>query len=286
MDGASDGAEGRDEDVTLMGDGGEDAGLDADADGDDNPAKGDADPDADDAGEHDDAKKEKIPEHAQKMFEKRIGKLTARAKTAEERAERAETENKSLRERVEAEDAEVVLDVARNLGVLADTLPKGAAKGMEQLRFAQNAVERLQEAIEDATGDEVDIDGKQYSKSDVRAKLKEWRTTEKRLSSMYGGVEAQARKEMMEIIRLGREAKKANWKPGSKEQPKPKEEPPKKPGTPRQSEADPDEEPASRVRGSDKGRREATDSRDDGEPFSLEKFYEEQEKAKPKTGRK
>ena len=270
-------------DAGLMGGGGEDAELDTETDADGKP-----DADADDPGEHDDAKKEKIPEHAQKMIDKKIGKLVGRAKTAEERAERAESELKGLRERVDAEDAEIVLDVARNLGVLAETLPKGAAKGMEQLRFAQNAVETLQEKLEDATGDEVEIDGKNYSKADVRAKLKEYRSMEKRLSSMYGGIEAQARKDMMEIIRLGQQAKKANWKPGSKvEAVKPKEEPPKKQRTEdggRRSDVD-DDEPASRVRGAEEGRRGADDSRGDDEPFSLERFYEEQEKAK-KSGRK
>lgn len=266
-------------DAGLMGGGGEDAEpvIDADAEGDFDP-----DADADDPGEHDDAKKEKIPEHAQKMIDKKIGKLVGRAKTAEERAERAESELKGLRERVDAEDAEIVLDVARNLGVLADTLPKGAAKGMEQLRFAQNAVETLQEKLEDATGDEVEIDGKNYSKADVRAKLKEYRSMEKRLSSTYGGVEAQARKETLDLIRLGQQAKKAGWKPGSKDAVKPKDEPK---GKPLPGQSTPDDEPASRVRGADEGRRGADDSRGDDEPFSLERFYEEQEKAK-KSGRK
>ena len=270
-------------DAGLMGGGGEDADLDTETDADGKP-----DADADEPGEHDDAKHEKLPEKVQKMLDKRIGKEVGKRKTAEERAERAESELKGLRERVDAEDAEIVLDVARNLGVLAETLPKGAAKGMEQLRFAQNAVETLQEKLEDATGDEVEIDGKNYSKADVRAKLKEWRNTEKRLSSTYGGVEAQARKDMMEIIRLGQQAKKANWKPGS---PLPGQSTPKaeaaakKTGTPRQGEADPDDEPASRVRGAEEGRRGADDSRGDDEPFSLERFYEEQEKAK-KSGRK
>lgn len=273
-------------DAGLMGGGGEDAGDQRSEDGDQMSKDGDQkSEDGDD--QHDDAKNEKLPEKVQKMLDKRIGKEVSKRKTAEERAERAESELKSLRERVDAEDAEIVLDVARNLGVLAETLPKGAAKGMEQLRFAQNAVETLQEKLEDATGDEVEIDGKNYSKADVRAKLKEYRSMEKRLSSTYSGVEAQARKDMMEIIRLGQQAKKANWKPGSKvEAVKPKDEPPpKKTGTPRQGEADPDDEPASRVRGAEEGRRGADDSRSDDEPFDLVKYYEEQDKAK-KSGRK
>ena len=275
MDGASDGAKGHENDGTLMGDGGEDAKLETETDEDGKPET-----DVEEEEQHDDAKHEKLPEKVQKMLDKRIGKEVGKRKTAEERAERAESELKGLRERVDAEDAEIVLDVARNLGVLADTLPKGAAKGMEQLRFAQNAVETLQERLEDATGDEVEIDGKNYSKADVRAKLKEWRATEKRLGSMYGGVEAQARKEMMEIIRLGQEAKKAKWKPGSSEAVKPKEEPPKK------KTVTDDNEPASRVRGAEDGRRGADDSREDGEPFDLVKYYEDEDKAKKKTGHK
>jgi prefoldin subunit 5 len=263
MDGASDGAEGHDKDGTLMGDGGEDAGLETET-----QEEGKPETDVEEEGEHDDAKKEKLPPHVQEQVNKRIQKLDGKRKSAEERAERAETELKGLRERVDSEDSEVVLDVARNLGVLADALPKGAAKGMEQLRFAQSAVERLQETLEDATGDEVDIDGKSYSKADVRAKLKEWRATEKRLSSMYGGVEAQARKDMLEIFRLGQQAKRANWKPGSKEQPKPKDEPQKKAKeTPRQGEADPNDEPVSRVRGGQDGEREPGKAR--SKPYSL-----------------
>jgi len=276
MDGASDGAEGHDKDGTLMGDGGEDAGLETET-----QEEGKPETDVEEEGEHDDAKKEKLPPHVQEQVNKRIQKLDGKRKSAEERAERAEGELKSLRERVDAEDSEVVLDVARNLGVLADALPKGAAKGMEQLRFAQSAVERLQETLEDATGDEVDIDGKSYSKADVRAKLKEWRATEKRLSSMYGGVEAQARKDMLEIFRLGQQAKRANWKPGSKEQPKPKDEPQKKAKeTPRQGEADPNDEPVSRVRGGQDGEREPGKAR--SKPFSLVGFFEEQEEVKAK----
>lgn len=275
MAGASDGAEGHEEDGTLMGDGGEGAGLEAEAGEEGEPSGANAE----EEGEHDEAEKDKLPKHVQEKLDKRIGKEVGKRKTAEERAERAEAELKGLRERVDAEDSEVVLDVARNLGVLAETLPKGAAKGMEQLRFATSAVERLQEALEDATGDEVEIEGKPYSKADVRAKLKEWRSQEKRLNSMYGGVEAQARKEMMEIIRLGQQAKKANWKPGSKEVAKPTEAPPKK-----KTVMD-DDEPASRVRGSDNGGREASDSRDEG-PLDLVDFYEQKDKATAKTGRK
>jgi hypothetical protein len=279
MEGLMDGANGgednsHEEDAGLMAGGGKDADLELDAD-----SEGKPDADADDPDEHEDAKKEKIPEHAQKMIDKKIGKLVGRAKTAEERAERAEGELKSLRERVDSEDSEVVLDVARNLGVLADALPMGAAKGMEQLRFAQSAVERLQETLEDATGYEVDIDGKSYSKADVRAKLKEWRATEKRLSSMYGGVEAQARKDMLEIFRLGQQAKRANWKPGSKEQPKPKDEPQKK-AAPKQESADEKDEPVSRVRGGQDGEREPGKAR--SKPFSLVGFFEEQEEGKAK----
>jgi hypothetical protein len=274
MDGASDGAEGHDKDGTLMGDGGEDAALETET-----QEEGKPETDVEEEGEHDDAKKEKLPPHVQEQVNKRIQKLDGKRKSAEERAERAEGELKSLRERVDAEDSEVVLDVARNLGVLADALPKGAAKGMEQLRFAQDAVERLQETLEDATGDEVEINGKSYSKSDVRAKLKEWRATEKRLSSMYGGVEAQARKDMLEIFRLGQQAKRANWKPGSKEQPKPKDEPQKK-AAPKQEAAEEKDEPVSRVRGGQDGEREPGKAR--SKPFSLVGFFEEHEEAKAK----
>jgi hypothetical protein len=278
MDGASDGAEGHDNDGTLMGDGGED-GADQNSEVGSQESEDAADG-TDEADEnHDDAKKEKLPPHVQEQVNKRIQKLDGKRKSAEERAERAEGELKSLRERVDAEDSEVVLDVARNLGVLADALPKGAAKGMEQLRFAQDAVERLQETLEDATGDEVEINGKSYSKSDVRAKLKEWRATEKRLSSMYGGVEAQARKDMLEIFRLGQQAKRANWKPGSKEQPKPKDEPQKK-SAPKQEAADEKDEPVSRVRGGQDGEREPGKAR--SKPFSLVGFFEEHEEAKAK----
>jgi hypothetical protein len=98
---------------------------------------------------------------------------------------------------------------------------------------------------------------------------------------MYGGVEAQARKDMLEIFRLGQQAKRANWKPGSKEQPKPKDEPQKKAKeTPRQGEADPNDEPVSRVRGGQDGEREPGKAR--SKPFSLVGFFEEHEEAKAK----
>lgn len=279
MDGASDGAESRDEDVTLMGDGGEDAGSE---DGDQSSEDGDGSEDGDQSDDqHDDAKKEKLPAHVQEMINKRIGKEVGKRKTAEERATALESELKSLRERADAEDADIVLDAAREFGIVADVLPKGSAKGMEQLRQAARAVETLQDALEDANGDEVEIEGKTYAKADVRAKLKEWRATEKKLNSMYGGVEAQAKKEMMDLFRLGQQAKKAGWKPGQKQEPtKPKDTPQKK-KAPEAEEPEGDEDaPPSRVRGGGDGRRESEVSRK--QPSSLRDFFAMQDKPKRK----
>lgn len=230
---------------------------------------------------HDEAKNEKLPDKVQKMVDKRIGKLVGRAKTAEERAERAETEAKSLRERVDAEDADIVLTAAKQFGVVAELLPKGAAEGMAKLSQAREAVEQLENILDLEDGNEVTVDGKSYERKEVKKALIAHRTMVKSLEPKFGKFEQQAKDAMLEIFRLGQQAKKAGWKPGQKQETTvPKKVDPAKAKAKETDDPD-DEAPPSRVRGREAdGGRGAEQPRD--RPFSLGGFFAEQEEAKAK----
>jgi len=263
-------------DVTAGEDGqGNDGADDIQAGGEDGKAKVTevADDDHDDAGDEKD--QHKLPEKVQAMVDKRIGKIVGKQKAAEERATLAETELKELRGRVDADDAEIALTAARDLGVLPEVIGKGQAEGMINLRKAKTNVKYLERALEDAEGDEITIGGNTYTKKQVKESLRGYRDDVENLEPKYGGLEHEAKKKMLAIMRLGQQAERAGWKPGQKpsEAVKPGTDVKPKPKTIA------DDEPPARVR-----RREESDVSREGTPGeSLESFFERQEKDKAKA---
>ena len=235
------------------------------------------DEDLDPDGSHDEPEKDhqKLPEKVQKMVDKRIGKEVGKRKTAEERATLAETELKELRGRVDADDAEIALSAARDLGVLPEVIGKGQAEGMMNLRKAKANAKYLERALEDADGDEIEINGKTYTKKQVRESLRGYRDDVENLEPKYGGLEHEAKKKMLAIMRLGQQAEKAGWKPGQKpaEAVKPSDEVKPKPKTIA------DDEPPARVRRL--AEKDVSREADQGE--SLEEMFNRMEKEKAKT---
>lgn len=225
--------------------------------------------------QHDDAKGEKLPEKIQKMLDKRIGKEVGKRKTAEERATLAETELKELRGRVDADDAEIALTAARDLGVLPEVIGKGQAEGMINLRKAKTNVKYLERALEDAEGDEITIGGNVYTKKQVKESLRGYRDDVENLEPKYGGLEHEAKKKMLAIMRLGQQAERAGWKPGQKPAEAVKPSTDVKPAPKKIAD---DEQPA-RVRRRD----EADVGRDEKPGESLESFFDRQEKDKAKA---
>ena len=157
-----------------------------------------------------------LNEKQQAAFNKFRDKEVAKRKSAEDRATAAEDEAKSLRERVNSEDGECVLAAAQACGVMPEMLGAADAKGLTDLARVKGNVRALENALEDADGDEVIIDGATYTKAQVKASLRGWRDKSDALEKRFGGVEAKARERALEVWKLGVAAKKAGWKPGQK----------------------------------------------------------------------
>jgi hypothetical protein len=160
----------------------------------------------------------RLTEKQQAAVDKRIGKEVAKRKSLEERATQAETELKTLRERADAEDADIVLNAASEFGVLPEVIGKGQAEGMLNLRKAKQNEKILRRALDRAEGDEVTIAGETYTRKQVKESLYGYEEQVERLEPKYGGVEREAKKRMLEIVRLGQAAVRAGWKPGSPRQ--------------------------------------------------------------------
>ena len=220
-------------------------------------------------------KSEKWTDKQQAVFNKRIGKIVGKQKAAEERATLAETELKELRGRVDADDAEIALTAARDLGVLPEVIGKGQAEGMINLRKAKTNVKYLERALEDAEGDEITIGGNAYTKKQVKESLRGYRDDVENLEPKYGGLEHEAKKKMLAIMRLGQQAERAGWKPGQKPAEAVKPSADVKPAPKKIA----DDEPPARVR-----RRDETDVGRDSKPGeSLESYFDRQEKEKAKA---
>lgn len=242
----------------------------------------DTDEEIDDHDEPGEDDQHKLPEKIQKQVDKRIGKEVAKRKVMEERATQAETELKALRERVDADDADTVLQAAREFNVLPEVIGKGQAQGMLDLRRAKQNVKALGRALEETDGDEITLQGETYDRKSVKKALFDYWDEVERLEPKFGHLEHEAKKAMLEIVRLGQAAKRAGWKPGQKaaaETPtavKPKPEAARKPV------AD-DDEPPARVRkaeGSERNRGQDSGGRREGE--SLADYFDRIDKDKAK----
>jgi len=229
----------------------------------------------------------KLTEKQQAAVDKRIGKEVAKRKALEERATQAETELKSLRERADAEDADVVLNAANEFGVLPEVIGKGQAEGMLNLRRAKENQKFLRRALDRADGDEITIQGETYTRKQVKDSLYGYEEQVERLEPKFGGVEREAKKRMLEIVRLGQAAAKAGWKPGAPRQGAalPGEAVPKQPAKPPAGagHSQDDDEPPARVRTGEKaGKGREQDSGGLREGESLSQYYDRLEREKAK----
>jgi hypothetical protein len=224
----------------------------------------------------------KLPEKIQKQVDKRIGKEVAKRKVLEERATQAETELKALRERVDADDADTVLQAASEFNVLPEVIGKGQAQGMLDLRRAKQNVKALGRALEETDGDEIILQGKTYDRKSVKKALFDYRDEVERLEPKFGHLEHEAKKAMLEIVRLGQAAKRAGWKPGQKAAAETPTAVKPKPEAARKPEED-DDKPPARVRkaeGSERSREQDSGGRREGE--SLADYFDRIDKDKAK----
>ncbi len=250
--------------------------------------QGESDPDLDEQGEHDEPKKKnqpKLPEDIQAQVDRRIGKEVAKRKQIEERATQAETELKELRERVDADDADIVFQAASEFNILPEVIGKGQAAGMLELRRAKQNVKALERALDGAEGDEITIQGKTYDRKTVKQSLYDYRDDVERLEPKFGGIERDAKKRMLDIMRLGQAAQRAGWKPGQKAAAEPEKVQKAKPDASRKPESEDDDVPPARVRqvaGNVRGQEKDSGGRLPGESLAAYFDRQEREKAKPR----
>jgi hypothetical protein len=279
------GEQGQEADGIVMGAGGEGAELETETNEEGKPV----DADVEEEGEHDEPEEDgqhKLTEKQQAKVDKRIGKEVAKRKASEERATQAETELKTLRERADAEDADIVLNAASEFNILPEVIGKGQAEGMLNLKRAKDNQKFLRRALDRADGDEITIQGKTYTRAEVKESLWGYEEQVEKLEPKYGGVEREAKKRMLEIVRLGQAAARAGWKPGQKATPRQGEEtqkPTVKPPARAGQSQDEGDEPPARVRREEKVKGgQDTGGKREGE--SMAQYFDrlEREKAKAK----
>jgi hypothetical protein len=158
--------------------------------------------------------KAKLTPEAQRAFDKRISRETRKTKEAQSRAEAAERELQTLRGRADCEDAEAVLAAAREAGVMPEILTAAESKGLADLNHAKANAKALGRVLRSTPGEELEIDGKTYTRKQVVDAQDSWEDKAVALEKRFGGVEAGARAKGLEIWRLGLAAKREGWKPG------------------------------------------------------------------------
>lgn len=161
--------------------------------------------------EQDEADEEGFVKVKQDVLNKRIGKEVGKRKEAEEKAQRAQAEADVLKKRFDGDNSRMMLDIAKKHGVLPELLSKEDAAGLSQLEDANANVDVLDSLLDDEKAEEFTIDGKQFSRKEVRGMLRDWRTKRQQLSDRYGDVSRTAAKTMQEVIALGMKAKAAGW---------------------------------------------------------------------------
>ena len=162
-------------------------------------------------------------------IDRRIAKLTAARKDAESRAEKAEAELATLKGSAMS-DAQAAA-MAEKAGVLPELVSADEARRIAAWRNAKANDKYLSDWLEDNDGDaELEVGGKSYPRSEVRRMRRQWR---EQLDDMGDAPEKAMRRasdELRELLKLGREARKAGWKPGAQPQAKPAKPALKKPG--------------------------------------------------------
>lgn len=210
--------------VTGAGDLAPDAG-DAGDDGEGHDGNGDGDDgeDTDDA-----AATDKSEDGKSGNIDKRIAKLTAARKDAESRAKSAEEELAALKGSAMS-DADA-RRMAEEAGLLPELVTAAEAKSISEWRKAKANDRFLSEWLEDHDdGDELEAGGKSYSRQEVRRMRREWRDRLEELGDAPERAAKRAAEEFRALIKLGREARKAGWKPGAATPKAPAKPAPKKP---------------------------------------------------------
>lgn len=232
--------------VTGAGDPAPDAGNAGD-DGEEDDDNGDAD-DGEDTG--DDDATDKSEDGRSGNIDRRIAKLTAARKDAESRAKSAEDELAALKGSAMS-DADA-RRMAEEAGLLPELVTAAEAKSISEWRRARANEKFLSEWLEDHDGeDELESDGKSYSRQEVRRMRREWRERLEELGDAPEKAQKRAAEEFRALLKLGREARKAGWKPGAATPQTPAKAPaPKKPeGATQPGEGHPSR-PAKTARGS------------------------------------
>lgn len=196
--------------VTGAGDPAPDAG-DAGDDGEGHDGNGGED-DGEDTG--DDDATDKSEDGKSGNIDRRIAKLTAARKDAESRAKSAEDELAALKGSAMS-DADA-RRMAEEAGILPELVTAAEAKSISEWRKARANEKFLSEWLEDHDGeDELESGGKSYSRQEVRRMRREWRERLEELGDAPEKAQKRAAEEFRALLKLGREARKAGWKPGA-----------------------------------------------------------------------
>ena len=166
----------------------------------------------------------KLPANAQAAVNARIGKITARAKGAEEKLGAVTAERDELKQRVDRATDAVVLKAAEQIGVMPELLDKSAAGTISDYRNAKTQSEALEGWLEEhLDGDatmSLDVGGtvREFSRAEVSALRRQWRAKLEALGDEAPALIREARQKTRDIFTLGLAAQKAGWKPFDKAQ--------------------------------------------------------------------
>ena len=157
-----------------------------------------------------------LPPQVQETVNRRIGKMTAKYRSAEEAAQAATAERDAAQARVtelEAAKDQALAGEAVRLGVHPEYVNEQEVKLLNTYDALMEQQGLLMDSLDDGY---TDAQGKTYSREETR---RAWREVTQRLSQVAPQAESLKRdrvQQMMRHMRLGREAEKAGWKPGEK----------------------------------------------------------------------
>lgn len=167
----------------------------------------------------------KLPANAQAAVNARIGKITARAKGAEEKLGAVTAERDELKQRFDRATDAVVLKAAEQIGVMPELLDKTAAATISDYRNARAQSEALESWLEEhLDGDatmSLDVGGtmREFSRAEVAGLRRQWRAKLEALGDEAPAMIREARQKARDIFTLGLAAQKAGWKLGAKAAP-------------------------------------------------------------------
>lgn len=178
---------------------------------------------AEDAGAEEAGKtieKEELPKDAPEWAVKRIGKLTAKrheAETAREAAERERDEYKAQAEKATAKYGDRdILEAARRTGILPELMSGDEAKTLTRADQLETNIDRLEQAVIDYPEGYEDENGKTVTPQQLNTWLRSARKELKEIGDDAAALRKAKATEFRELIKLGRDAKRAGWKPGEK----------------------------------------------------------------------